>query len=118
MNEARCVVVRLPIRHLVNFLYRQPNAPLEVDIPSMNLPEGFKVITYQQGRGYSDCLLVLVYHESFEPVPEGQEYPMWPDPLTCVWNRYALATREEVLARPPIIWEDIDEPIEVPAQGN
>ncbi len=97
-SSMRVKVVKVPLRMLLHWLYSQSGFPEVVQLPALDLPDGFKVVGHKVGH-FSNCLDVLVEHSSFEPVGECEEPPEWPDePIR--WEVRVLATDEEVRSRP------------------
>lgn len=106
MQEAgwRVMRVRMSARLVLDLVYRQFDLPLYADFPDLRLPDGYKVVpgTLQLDR-WGNCWEVLIAHPSFPEVLEGVEPPVFgevegqPRPM---WRMYALATEEEVRARP------------------
>lgn len=96
VNFSRVKVVRISMRAVLFFLFTQKQVPQYVSLPFTTLPEGFEVISCHVNQ-LCNATDVVVWHPSFDPVPEGQEPPQFmPD---VEWRSYALATEAEMSAR-------------------
>lgn len=103
LDLSRVKLVKIPMRRILDCLYNHSMIPEWVEIPKTNLPEGFVVVACHVDP-VINCVVVTIQHPDFDPVPLGS-YPM-DIGLEIVWERHALATRAEVLAREPRVIED------------
>ncbi len=89
---SRCVTVLVPARDLLKWLHMQKELPDYVAMPDHRLPDGFKVMGCCISA-WGRSLRFLVWHPTFDKVPEGEEPPLWPE-TTC-WRTFRLEKREE-----------------------
>jgi hypothetical protein len=93
---SRVKVVRIPLRVAVSLLFAQGQLPQCVSLPSVNLPEGYKVVSCHVNP-LCNAVDVVVWHPSFDPVPEGQEPPQFVADVE--WRIYALDTEAKASCR-------------------
>lgn len=105
----RLKIVRINFRDILAFLYQRPkvdekNIIEQICLPEKQLPDGYKIIAVNC-QWVMPCLEVLIWHPSFDKVPEFQQPPLFND-WNMNWTVRVLATEEEVHARyakvPPI----------------
>lgn len=94
-NRVRTYVVTA--RVLMQFLYGQGEEPEFIQVPNLRLPEGCKFLALSQ-EPMAAAWEVLVWHDSFDPVPEGVCPPKFPCPVE--WKVYEVKKPEPAADEP------------------
>jgi hypothetical protein len=96
----RVRIVRVSQRDILQYLWGQHEMPNIVCIPKYPLPEGYRILAghFNYERNTVDF---VIYHSSFEPVPEGDPRdPLAQHPyISPTWDMHCIATQEEIVAR-------------------
>lgn len=99
VDLGRVKILRVPVRDMVQFVRGLVEGPPRyVSVPKVcDIPEGAEVVSHYINP-QTGCFEVLVSHPSFEPILVGETPPLLM--RDTVWRMYALATEEELRARP------------------
>lgn len=100
----RVKALKIPLRHVLNYYFGQKGLPSVIEVSEPILPEGYKVYTCQVDH-LRLCLLVLIWHPSFDVVKEGDVPPYLDAEAKNV--RYALATKEDLARRAETVGQKI-----------
>jgi len=96
---SRIVIVRVPVREIMCYLFGQHDLPRQIAVCLRTLPEGFRVLgsapSHYGGMTYD----YIVQHDSFAPIAMGAVTPVWNGGIDAPTMLFALATEEEVKAR-------------------
>jgi hypothetical protein len=93
----RVKLLRVSGRMLLEFLRIQSGPPESITVWRYDIPEGAEVTWCAPGQ-FGACIDLYVWHESFDPVPIGEQPPTL-GPLPLWAECYALATHEELVLR-------------------
>lgn len=93
-NSSRLKRVRVSIRTMMTYLFQQTNLPRCIELPELQLPEGYRIVRVGCPSDGSHTVEVTVQHSSFPALREG-EVPPQLDECGLMWRVHELKQPDE-----------------------